>query len=142
MQVFLTIVAGVMVYIIGQAILHFVFEPIKEFNKQRTDTSFLLLFQQARITNALNPDKKVSDDIKEMGAALISSMGQIPCYQFLSWLNVFGLPHKQSVFEAARELNGVAFTIGPGESHGDSAARNVKALEMIARLLKIQTGYS
>ena len=33
MQVFWTIVSGVTVYVLGQAILHFIFEPIKEFNE-------------------------------------------------------------------------------------------------------------
>lgn len=142
MQIFWTIVSGVAVYVIGQAILNFVFQPIKEFNKQRGDTSFLLLFHQAKITNASKTNPKIPDDVKEMGAALISTMRQIPFYNFLAWFRVFGLPSKEAVFEAARELNGIACATSPGENFKDGAVSNVKALEKIAQLLKIQTGYT
>lgn len=78
MEIFWTIVTGVAVFILGQAILNFLFQPIKDFNKERTDTSYLLLFYQAKITNASNSNPKVPDDIKEMAASLVSTMGQIP----------------------------------------------------------------
>lgn len=129
------------VYVIGQAILNFVFEPIKKFNEQRLDTSFLLLFQQAKITNALNADVAVQDDIREMGAALISYMSQIPFYNILASLSIFGLPSKEEVFEAARELNGIAYETAPVGNGEGSAVENVKALEKIARLLRIRTAY-
>ena len=142
MQVFWTIVSGVIVYVVGQAILHFIFEPIKEFNKQRSDTSFLLLFHQAKITNASNMDQNVQKDLKEMGPSLISTMKQIPFYQFLTMLGVFGLPPEEAVFRAVRELNGLAYGMGPIGRETESAVDNTKALESIARLLRIQTGYS
>jgi hypothetical protein len=142
MQVFLTIVTGVAVYVLGQAILHFVFEPIKKFNEQRSDTSFLLLFHQAKITNASNTNPQLQDDIKEMGAALISTMSLIPCYHLLTWLRVFGLPSKEDVFQAARELNGIAYGTGPVGPNENSAVANTQALEQIARLLGIHTGYN
>src|SRR6266545_715184 len=89
MQVFWTVISGVAVYVLGQAVLQFMFEPIKKFNEQRSDTSFLLLFHQAKITNASNTNPKVQDDIKEMGAALISTMNQIPLYGLLTSLRMF-----------------------------------------------------
>lgn len=112
MQIFLTIVSGVAVFIIGQAILNFVLQPIKDFNKERMDTSYLLLFYQAKITNAANSNPKAPDDIKEMAASLVSTMSQIPFYRFLVWSRVFGLPTQQAVFEAARELNMIAYSTG------------------------------
>jgi hypothetical protein len=141
LQIFWTVVSGVAVYVIGQAILNFVFEPIKKFNEQRLDTSFLLLFQQAKITNALNEDMAAQDEIREMGAALISYMNQIPFYDFLASLRIFGLPSREEVFEAARELNGIAYQTGPVGKGPGSAVENVKALEKIARLLRIRTAY-
>jgi hypothetical protein len=55
---------------------------------------------------------------------------------------MFGLPSQEAVFEAARELNQIAYSTGPGEHQKDGAVGNVRALENIARLLKIKTGYA
>jgi hypothetical protein len=142
MEIFWTVVSGVTVYVIGQAILNFVFEPIKKFNEQRSDTSFLLLFQQAKIVNASNVNPEVQNEIKEMGAGLISTMRQIPFYSLLASLRVFGLPPKKDVFEAARELNGIAYGTGPVGRDSGSAFENSSALPKVAKLLRIETGYS
>lgn len=48
MQIFLTIVSGVIIYVFGQILLHFILEPIKAFNKGRGDASFLLLSLRAK----------------------------------------------------------------------------------------------
>jgi hypothetical protein len=142
MQIFWTVVSGVAVYVLGQAVLQFVFEPIKKFNEQRSDTSFLPLLHQAKITNASNTNPEIQDDIKEMGAALIAYMRQIPFYSLLASLRLFGLPPKADVFEATRELNGVAYGTGPAGTNAKSPFTNVDALAKIARLLRIQTAYN
>src|SRR5687768_10695811 len=59
MQIFLTIVSGVAVYVLGQLVLHFVLEPIKAFNKEKGDTSFLLLRHRAIIANMSNTDEEI-----------------------------------------------------------------------------------
>jgi hypothetical protein len=141
MQIFLTVISGVLVYVLGQAVLHFVFEPIKEVNKQRGDTSFLLLSYRHKITNASNKGEKLQRDIKEMGAALVSTMWQIPFYSFLSSLTVFGLPTKDDVLKAAQEINGISWGMGPIGSSATSAIENYKALKEIAGRLKIKTSF-
>jgi hypothetical protein len=52
MQVFATVIAGVVIYVIGQIIQQFILMPIKDFNKERGDASYVLLRHQAKITNA------------------------------------------------------------------------------------------
>jgi hypothetical protein len=86
-------------------------------------------------------DTSIQDEIREMGAALISHMNQIPFYNTLASLRTFGLPSKDSVYEAARELNGIAYETGPVGRSQRSASENVKALEKVARLLRIRTAY-
>ena len=137
---FLKIIGGVAAFIIGQAILQFVFQPIKDFNKQRGDTSYLLLFHQSKIVN-VTKDKKACAEIREMGAALVSTMRQIPFYNFLAQLRVFGLPSKNSVLVAAQELNGIVYSLDSNEQHGNSAVTNSETLQKISQLLKIQTAY-
>src|SRR6185295_1002163 len=63
MQVFATVLAGVIVFILGQLVQQFVLAPIKEFNKERGDTSYLLLRYQALITNASNRNEKAIEEI-------------------------------------------------------------------------------
>jgi hypothetical protein len=105
------IISGVLVFVLGQAELHIVFEPIKDFNKQRGDTSYLLLRYQAEITNASALEKEDRAQIHEMGAALISTVAQIPFYNFLNWIGIFGLPAKEDVEVAAQEINGIAHSL-------------------------------
>jgi hypothetical protein len=135
------IVSGVLVFVLGQSVLHFVFEPIKEFNKQRGDTSYLLLRYQAAITNASVLDKEDREQIHEMGAALISTVAQIPFYDFLSSLGAFGLPPKKNVEAAAREINSIVYSLQAGERYRNNAEQNVVALGKIGDLLKIRTSY-
>lgn len=135
------ILLGIAAFISGQAILQFVFQPIKEFNKERGDTCYLLLFYQAQITNATK-DESAYNELREMGAALISTMTQIPLYSLLSFLGIFGLPLKRNVLEACRELNGIVYSLRPTAERGQSASQNLTALKTIGHLLKIKTSYS
>lgn len=139
MQIFLTVISGVVVYVAGQSILQFVLEPIKEFNKQRGDTSFLLLSYRAKITNAFNTDKKLQGEVKEMGAALVSTMMQIPLYDLFATCGI--VPTRKNVFKAAQEINGISYGMGPVGNDEGSAQRNFKALQEIADALKIQTSF-
>src|SRR4051812_29404974 len=110
-QIFLTILSGVAVYILGQTFLNFVLEPIKAFNKERGDASFFMLSLRAKITNASNTDSKIQSEVKEVAAALISTMAQIPCYSLTR--RIFSLPPEQDVFEGARELVLISHGMGP-----------------------------
>jgi hypothetical protein len=139
MQIFLTIVSGVVVYVLGQMILHFVLEPIKEFNRQRGDASFLLLKFRAKIANASNDDPDLQSEIKEMGAALVSTMTQIPCFDFCNRLGI--VPSKREVLKAAREIVGISYGIGPKGKDTFTPSQNMESAAEIARLLRIRTSY-
>ena len=99
MPEFWKIIGGVAAYIFGQAVLQFVFQPIKEFKKEIGDTSYLLLFHQPQIANATK-NKDAHAELIQMGASLKSTMTQIPFYSFLAWIRVFGLPSKKAVNQA------------------------------------------
>ncbi|MEJ2378222.1 MAG: hypothetical protein P8Y71_23510 [Pseudolabrys sp.] len=95
----------------------------------------MLLFYQSKITNA-TIDKDAYAEIKQMGAALISTMRHIPFYDSLVWLRVFGLPYKNDVLEAAREFNLIVYSLGARERQRNSAAQNTKALQKNRPLIK------
>jgi hypothetical protein len=144
MQVFATIVAGVAVYVIGQIIQQFFLEAIRSFNKERGDISYLLLRYQAIVTNASAKDESVQSEIKELAASLISTMEQIPLYDSVSAIRAFRLPPRKDVYDAARELNEIAYNVGPNRSETikGPAKANVAALTKIGNLLRIKTSYN
>jgi hypothetical protein len=139
MEIFATIITGVVVFVFGQIVQQFILMPIKEFNKERGDTSYLLLRYQPSITNASGRDTKALDDIHEMGASLISTLDQIPLYDFISSISVFGLPSRNAVDEAAREVNGIVCRTRENSKTG--ASDNVLALRKIADLLGVRTSF-
>ena len=106
-QVFWTVVAGVAVYIIGQWVQRFILDPIKDFKGATAKASYLLLANQAKITNASNEEPELQTDIKGLAASLLMTAGQIPFYRLWEW-PPFRLPPRPAVIEAARELNGIA----------------------------------
>lgn len=140
MQIFLTIISGVTVYVIGQAILNFILQPIAKFNEQRGDTSYLLLFWNAKPINASSNSGKAPKDVQEMGSALVSTMSMIPFYGTLSRCGLFSLPARADVMEAAKMLNSISHSkdyIGPQNQN-----QKEEAVDKIARLLKIEAAYS
>jgi hypothetical protein len=139
MDIFAAIVTGVVIFVVGQVVQQFVLAPIKDFNKERGDTSYLLLRHQAVITNASARDAKTVDEIHEMGAALISTVTQIPFYDSISSIRLFGLPSRQSVHEAAKEVNGIVYRMQAGGNV--RAEENVRSLTRIAQLLGVRTSY-
>jgi hypothetical protein len=139
MQIFATIVAGVIVYVLGQIVQQFVLMPIKEFNKERGDTSYLLLRHQAAITNASGRNQEVLDEIQQVAASLISTVDQIPFYNVLCRVKAFRLPARIAIVEAAREVNGIVYRMKV--SNLGDAMENTLALEKITDLLGVRTSY-
>lgn len=136
---FSTVLSGVLVYVAGQMTLHFVLEPIKEFNKKRGEISSLVLFYRAKITNA-SEDEDAQRKIKEIGAGLMASMWQIPFYNALAFIRIFKLPKRAQVVEAAREMNGISFAMADSTIQ-NAALNNYNALKQIATLLRIDTSF-
>ncbi len=65
MEIFATIITGVVVFLFGQIVQQFILMPIKDFNKERGDTSYLLLRYQPSIANASGRDAKALDEIQK-----------------------------------------------------------------------------
>lgn len=137
-----TIIAGVAVFVVGQAVQKFVLEPIQEFHKKRAATASLLLRWQAKITNASRDAEDLPDQIRELSAGLLSSCTAMPFYKFFSGLGVFGLPGREDVVKACRELNGIAYGVGERPHLPDQAIKNTQALSEIGRLLGFKADFS
>ena len=99
---FLTILAGVSVFVIGQFVLKLVLEPIVSFKESLGALSAFCLRHTARITNcAATPD-----DRKEMhlviSMILVKKQG-VPFYPAVARL--LWLPSEQDLIESCRTLN-------------------------------------
>jgi hypothetical protein len=71
MTIFTTVIAGVLVFIVGQILLQFVIEPVQALRATIAKVSNLLLLYQAKLTNASCEDA-IAEDIKRLSADIIS----------------------------------------------------------------------
>ncbi|MCT0225551.1 hypothetical protein [Synechococcus sp. CS-1328] len=149
MTILTTVVAGVLVFLIGQLVLKCVIEPVQALKATIARVSNLLLLYQAKLTNASCEDA-IAEDIKRLSADIISDS-----YHIL-WFPVsrlaFGLPSREALLNAARELNMIHYGMLPAARNTEAtggygstpsrAMRNINAMERIGKLLRVMTDYS
>lgn len=144
-----TVIAGVLVFLVGQLVLKCVIEPVQVLKATIARVSNLLLLYQAKLMNA-SCDDAIAEDMKRLSAEIISHS-----YHIL-WFPVsrmaFGLPSRMALLNAAKELNILYYGmlqaarkdgIGGGCGSGsDRVMRNINAMKSIEKLLGIMTDYS
>jgi hypothetical protein len=144
-----TVIAGVLVFLVGQLVLKCVIEPAGALKATIARVSNLLLLYQAKLAHASCEDA-IAKDMKMLSADIISNS-----YNIL-WFPVsrlaFGLPSRMALLNAAKDLNmlhyGMLEAAKQAEMGGgygstlDRAMRNTTAMERIGRLLGIPTFYS
>lgn len=134
---FMTIPVGVAVFVISQYFLKLVLEPIASVRKVRSNIVSTILFHRAQITNA-RADNLISEELRKLSATLRSSVSEIICYNQTSIF--FDLPCSKRVFEACRELNGLAHGMNSvsqeASPNTDWPMENTKAIRKVADLLK------
>ena len=138
---FVTVLSGVCVFVIGQFVLKLIVDPIAAFRQRIGSIAYLVLHYQARLVNASNKDDDVRNEFRRHAAELIVARSQVPLYRVAAV--IFRLPREDDVAKAARELNGLAFNIGPVQEdrRHQAAIENVYALKKLGQLLRIKTNY-
>lgn len=143
-----TIVGGVIIFVVGQAVLKLFIEPVQNLKGTIGSTSNTLLRHQAKITNGME-DAEISAKIYDHAAELVSKAEVIICYRFAAL--VFRLPSRVDVLRAARELNAIGQATmdkRPSTTYGATlpsplaARNNHDSLKHIAKLLRVKTAYS
>lgn len=149
MTILTTVVAGVLVFLVGQLVLKCVIEPVQALKATIARVSNLLLLYQAKLMNAACEDA-IAEDIKRLSADIISDS-----YHIL-WFPVsrlaFGLPSREALLNAAKELNMLHYGMLPAarqaEEHGGygstsaTVTRNFNAMAQVGKLLGVMTDYS
>jgi hypothetical protein len=133
MSIVAAAVGAVLTFVFGQVVQRFLLAPLAAFHKERGDLSYLLLYYQAKIANFTLTDE-ARDELKQVGAAIISEAGRIPAYDSLSKWKVFRLPPYPEVIEAIRELNFIL--------NSSKGTENYKALKRLGVLLRIESTYA
>lgn len=136
------IVAGVIVFALSQYFLKLILEPIIQFRKILSDISHTLLFHQEKIVSGKSDDLEMHSKFAELSAQLRSSVYLIPFYTVLFKLRIFGLPKRDNILFACRNLNTLSYPLQyPNEERTDTEKRILTTLKDISRFLNIETTY-
>ena len=110
MQIFATILTGVIVFVGGQTILKMVIEPIQKLRETIAEIAFILTNNHVVYHNSDFLDKQQVDDayenVREMGGRLVANQTLVPFYGKLHKL--FSLPSKEEVKKASERLYGIS----------------------------------
>jgi len=143
-----TIFGGIFIFIVSQAVLKLVIEPVQQFKGAIGLTANTLLRHHDTISNGTG-NEEVSSTLKGHAAELVSKAEVILWYRLAK--AVFRLPSRADVTKAAQELNVISDgtknkrpTAYPEmQQSGDALSRhnNSKALNEIEKLLRVRTTY-
>jgi hypothetical protein len=113
MEIFWTIVTGVLVFLIGQAVLKFLFEPLQEFRRTVSEIAHALIEHANVYCNpGLGDPQKLNDvssALRKLSSKLFAQMHLTPKYRYLSKILCF--PSEKAVNDAATNLIGLANSV-------------------------------
>jgi|SaaInlStandDraft_6_1057023.scaffolds.fasta_scaffold25711_2 hypothetical protein len=81
----ISIVSGVLIFVIGQLIIVLFIQPIQELKKCLSDIVVHILTNTHNFSN-LNSDKSIGLELKKLTANLIATTSKIPFYKFIYWV--------------------------------------------------------
>jgi hypothetical protein len=140
-SIFLTVMAGVSVFVVSQFILKLVLEPIVSFKEALGGISGFFLRYNAKITNG-NADADLQHELRILVSTVISKKEAIPFYRFFGFF--LGLPSEKGILEGCRNLNFVGYEMNKDTASTSGAPNCIEIsnhLNEAADLLKIRLDY-
>lgn len=142
-SLFLTIIAGVSVFVLGQFFLKLILDPIVAFKTVLGEVSALFLREQAKITNA-HASVETQEEIKRLSSSILAHRQAIPCYR---WVRVlFGLPSEDALISSCKSLNWIGSFVVEGSPRipprQDVPIEIYKEMKNINKQLRIRVTYS
>lgn len=138
MTIFLTILAGVATFVLGQIALKLLIDPVHEFKRVIANISHTLIQEAQTIWNPglLGKEKEdeVSEKLKILSSRLNAQMYLIPKYEWMS--KIFGLPSQKIVGDAAGHLIGLSNSLHKSTAN-TLGTSNIDKAQKICRLLDI-----
>jgi hypothetical protein len=134
MEMFWTIITGVLVFLIGQAVLKFLFEPLQEFRRTVSEIAHALIEYANIYSNpGVGEEQKLREAVKalrNLSSKLYAQMYLTPKYAYIA--KVLCFPSEKSVWEAATNLIGLSNSVFSG-----NALVNAKRANKIRKALGI-----
>ena len=138
MTIFLTIIAGVATFVLGQIALKLFIDPVQDFKRVIADISHTLIEDAQVIWNPglLGKEKEdeVSEKLRTLSSRLNGQMYLIPKYEWTSKL--FGLPSREIVSDAAGHLIGLSNSLHKSTAN-TLGTNNIDKAQKICRILGI-----
>ena len=138
MTIFLTILAGVTTFVLGQIFLRLLVEPVHELKRTISDIAVALI-QHANVY--CNPgvagedkEREVAWELRSLASRLNAQMYLVPAYSKIHGL--FGLPASPKILQAMRHLIGISN--GVHKTNVDMATTNGEKSDKICDLLGVK----
>lgn len=148
MSMIATVIAGVLVFLLGQLVLKCIIEPAQAMKASMARVSNLLLLYQAKLSNA-SCEAGIAEDMNKLSAAIVSDSYRVLWYSLARL--IFRLPSRRNLLKAARSLNQLHYGMleaarraemaGGYSSVSQTAMRNIEAMQQIGKLLGVMTNY-
>lgn len=139
--VWLTVISGVLVFVIGRFLVRFIVEPLNRMKEIQEKITEDLIFYSHWTANpsTLTDDEKeeLQEEMRRNASMLRSRMTSVPFYSFLAFLQL--APHPYSVREAALNLVGLSNSswYADKSDKSDVAIENEDKRKNIIRLLNL-----
>lgn len=123
----LTILGGVLIFLIGQIALRVCFEPLQQLRSAIADVIFVLHYYASIYTNQAKErpnelNERAEDALREKAGILFSRAQIITCYKVFASVNL--IPTYNNVEEAVRGLTFISNNIRSGDPKDNEAARD------------------
>ena len=111
--VFLTVILGVITYVLGQLVLKLLIEPVQETKKLIGQIAHSLTEHANVIQNPGVPSEEVMKDtsqhLRKLSAQLETQIYLVPMYSVTAF--IFRLPSRNQILSAARSLMGLSNSV-------------------------------
>jgi len=145
----ITIISGVVIFVLGQIILKSIIEPSLDLKKSISSLSGLILLNHSKITNA-SIDNQLAYDLKIKTTDIIAKTSNILFFTLTS--KIFQLPSKNNIILSAKKINSICYSLKK-ETRDSIQAESINgkktnfpfnnsiSLDEISKLLKIKTSF-
>jgi len=143
MEIFLTVISGVLVFVLGQIINTFYLQPLNRQRETIGKISDAIIYYANLYTSPINKAdsnfdrkeerSKAHEIFRNLAAELVSRTQQIPSYQALSSLRI--VINKKVIVEARKNLIGLSNGMWPGHDDLEHNNRRREQLESQLNLI-------
>ena len=137
MTVFLTILAGVITFVIGQIVIKLLVDPVHQLKLEIAEISHALIMYANIYANPNTATKEkeieVSDILRALSSNLNGKAYLVPFYGYVQ--KSFGLPEKENIYTAAKSLIGLSN--GVFSKSDNASIHNAHLRQKVCDLLNI-----